>query len=186
MKKHIATLSVSILFFLMILSQTALSEVTFDEDITIVEKSSNRLILEIAIDSVKIQPIDINGQTVFAISISDLGHTAEPGRVRLPIGSTTLGIPPTAEVDLNILDVDYTEMPISNIEMVSTLDYENYLKSEHVYQQPKQQAIGWYPENFAKLDIIGFIREQRVAKIIYYPVLYNYSTKQAKMAKKYA
>jgi len=182
MKKHIVILAVLVLCSVT-MSQSVLSEVTHDENITIIEKGPSRLVFEIAIDSVKIKPVMVNGQTVYSISISDLGHMVEPAKARLPIGSTVLGLPPAAEVDFKILNVDYRETAISNIEMVSSIDYENFLKSEHVYLEPQQQPNGWYPENFAELEITGFVREQRIAKIIYYPVLYNYSTKKAKIAR---
>lgn len=128
--------------------------------ITLLDESSQSLTLELNTPTPVISEENQSGDTYHVIHIPGMGTVEQ-----LPFLGTLIGVPSDALIHLEILD--------SETEIMSG------------YQLAFNTASDRYqPANPVKIGLTGYIREQRVAQIQFFPVLYNQVTKNIKFYKR--
>ncbi len=152
-------------------------------NIQIVEQNASGLIFEIHFDSLTIVPERSSEGVKNVLSMPNLGYTSELGRPRLPAGFATIGVPPEGEISLQVLHVDYYEKSLANIEKVEAIAEDDYDGGLAIRAPESAAATAWYPEQFAAHGINGYIREQRITRIVFYPVRYHEQSQRVKIAR---
>lgn len=145
-------------------------------EVTLLDESAQSLTLELTIPEPVFSDKRLSGHTYQAIQIAGVGYTHEPGQPQLPFRGTLIAIPEGSQLQLEILDSE-TEIrtgillppaPVLNSHNEqSTITY-SYNKQAAIYQSDRVQ-----PASPVKIGLIGYIREQRVAQIQFFPVLHN-------------
>jgi len=143
-------------------------------DITLLDSNAQSLTLELTIPEPVFSEKHLSGSVYQAIQIAGTGYTHDPGKPQLPIRGTLIAIPDGSQLQLEILDSD-TEI-LSGIllppapALNSHNDTTNYIynKQTEIYQSDSEQ-----PASPVKIGMIGYLGEQRVAQIQFFPVQHN-------------
>ncbi len=136
-----------------------LSAVRVGAGVQTVATNPFEVVLEFQADSLQVIPLEGEEGRVTVV-MANYGTMAEPGRPVLPVTGALVGIPPEGEVSLQLLHVDYAEREMRNLQVVGE-------------QGERVSAAEWYPADFASLGEVGFVREQRLAQVLFYPVRAN-------------
>jgi len=143
-------------------------------EITLLDESAQSLTLELTIPKPVISEKYLSGNTYQAIQIAGTGYTNEQGKPQLPFRGTLIAIPEGSQLALEILDSD-TEIlsgillppaPMLNAHNDQPTITYRYNEQEEIYQSDSEPSP-------VKIGMIGYIREQRVAQIQFFPVLHN-------------
>lgn len=140
-------------------------------EVEVVGATSASLTLELRVDSLQIIR-GVRPEDVVLLHIDGYGSSIEPGKPAVPVTATVVGVPPEGEVTLQVKGVDYVEKTIPPVQIVP---------GEGVEDLPV--TAGWYPTAFAALGQVGFVREQRVAQVVFYPVRVNPAECKAQVAR---
>jgi hypothetical protein len=143
-------------------------------EVTLLESSSQSLTLELTIPEPDLSEKNLSGSVYQAIQIAGTGYTNEPGKPQLPFRGALIAIPEGSQLQLEILDSD-TEIrsgillpPVPELNSDNDTTIYIYNKQEKIYQSDSDQ-----PASPVKIGMIGYLREQRVAQIKFFPVLHN-------------
>jgi hypothetical protein len=155
-------------------------------EITLLDESAKSLTLELTIPKQVISEKHLSGKTYQAIQIAGTGYTNEPGEPQLPFKGALIAIPEGSQLQLEILDSDteilsgillppapwsQTSEVLETSEVFSEIIYLNvyrYNEQEEIYQSDSEQ-----PASPVQIGMIGYLREQRVAQIQFFPVQHN-------------
>ncbi|MDZ7337748.1 MAG: C25 family cysteine peptidase [candidate division KSB1 bacterium] len=137
--------------------------------VQVVGTDQTSVVLELRVDSLQVIPLEGEHEQV-TLYLDGCGTMSQPGRPVLPVTGTMVGVPPEAPVSLQVLHVDYREQGTWNLPVEPE-------------QGEKVATAGWYPQEFAALGEVGFVREQRVAQVLFFPVRVNQATGKAQVAR---
>ena len=141
--------------------------------------------------------VTINGQTYSRLEMPDIGVTGQPGHPQLPVYSTLIGLPPTGEASLKIVDVQREVVqlpnpllpaPVPQISDFSVSDANSAPpvgggKSEYILDAVVYTTNGFYPNTVAQLDSPEQIRDRRVARLSINPLRVNPVTGQMEIVR---
>jgi hypothetical protein len=145
--------------------------------IEILEECGNRIILKFSAGEYVIQPQVINGTFYNKIIIPRCSFTTIPGSPELPVKGALVAIPRYADVEIEIINSEYTEEHGYRIPPVPTPVYETIegypVFSHYIIEEDLEAyASEMFPEKPVILGKTGILRGQQVAQIIFYPVQY--------------
>src|SRR5262245_10577287 len=72
--------------------------------LTVVQSNAKQLTLELNLPELNIEPSELGGGTYSDVSIPEWGYINQPGKPRLPILGTLVGIPQGAQVRIRVLE----------------------------------------------------------------------------------
>ena len=139
------------------------------------------LILENTVNRDDIQresSVQINDETYDKIVLPGYSFTTEVGKPCLPIQVKMIAIPDSVDITLKILNSvyttldDYTIAPVPKQAKQETTDGYNINEVFSVDKTCYANDV-FYPETIAQIESISYMRDQRVARLIFYPVQYN-------------
>jgi uncharacterized repeat protein (TIGR01451 family) len=115
------------------------------------------------------------------ITVPGYGETETSGWPRLPVKGAMVGIPPSAQPVLTVLERNVVELadryelcPVPRFifgeDPFSAFDYRG---TEAVRDVGAYAIDGLYPASVAELATTGFVRSQRVAQVRFHPFQYN-------------
>lgn len=142
--------------------------------VELVSATSTGVTIELRVDSLCIVPVEGQAGLVWLV-IEGYPNTAEPGMPMLPMTGAVVGIPDEGDVTLHVLAVDFFERTIPNVQ-----------KAPEEWQGASAGvggADGWYPAEFVTLGQVGFVREQRIAQVVFFPVRVHQATHRAQVAR---
>lgn len=138
--------------------------------------------LELKVDGFQIETVEHEGQVYQRLTIPDMVQSAKPGAPQIPTRGTILGIPSTDGVSVQVLDANYEtlsgyriypapvfkvtgdnpgEIPIEGVKETFAIDQKLYATD------------AYYPDNPVEISQTGYMRDQAVAHVQFYPVQYN-------------
>ncbi|MBI5192273.1 MAG: hypothetical protein HZA08_02390 [Nitrospirae bacterium] len=164
---------VVLIFFLfslqfLILSKSAWSS---DSDIRLVHSDRKEVTIELTIPEYRIVQKKV-GETIYdEVVLGEYGYTKEEGKPELPLRGTLIGVPEEGTVTIKSAGSDYKTIHLDH-------DISPYLlrikrTSPHVIDLETYQADVFYPGQLATEGFTGYMRDQHVKQIIFYPVQYN-------------
>ncbi|MBC7188541.1 MAG: hypothetical protein H5U38_16070 [Calditrichaeota bacterium] len=142
--------------------------------VELVSATSSGVTMELRVDSLRIVPAEGEAGLV-SLVIDGYPNTAEPGMPMVPMTGAVVGIPDEGDVTLCVQAVDFVEQAIPNVQ-----------KAPEEWQGESVGVGGadaWYPAEFATLGQVGFVREQRIAQVVFFPVRVNQATHRAQVAR---
>jgi len=175
MKKLIyLTLMVSMIFVF-----SALPSLASDPDLQIVRSDTSGVTIEYILPGYTLSEKKI-GDTVYdEVIIIDYGHIKEKGRPQLPLRGTMIGIPEKGKVTLKVTGSDYQTIHLKK-DIISA-DLPNLplqVKDEKTYG-----TNAFYPGSLATEGFTGYMRDQKVMQLLFYPVQYNPVTREVRIYK---
>jgi hypothetical protein len=119
----------------------------------------------------------INGIDFDQISLDKCVLSDSPGEPQLPVRIVVIGVPPEAEIEVEILEEETQER--SGVNLSSPLKIEKSDKSRLGYQVSYQRLDQvfmddrFFPEKIVSFDPPTFLRNQRIVRLKIYPIQYN-------------
>ncbi len=131
----------------------------------------------------------VDGEEFDRIDLPGAVWLAEPGRPAVPARGVLIGVPFGTELSLEVLDVEYEEvpdvnlMPVPETQLVGREDFqriqERYAPDDRFYAEDR-----FYPGDDAEMGLTGVIRDQRVAAVSLRPLHYNPVRRILRVAKR--
>lgn len=125
------------------------------------------------------------------IELADTVQQTEPGKVQVPVASTTLGIPANAELTLSLLEADSSELPGQfRLSASAEMTFNQALPDNLFNVEETALALGneGIPEENSGLSVdsasnelhqliqlgeLSLLREQPIVQLLFYPVDYQ-------------
>ena len=148
-------------------------------------RSSDRtgLIVEntINIDDLQKEPtnIQIDDTKYSNIMLPDYSFTTEVGKPRLPAKAEIVALPDSVGISLKILNSVYTTLddymiaPVPSQVKQGLSDGASSVNEVFSVDKTFYATNMFYPETIAEIKDISYIRDQRVAQLVFQPVQYN-------------
>lgn len=174
MKNIIVLLCLLLSSFALLAEQIVISP--YANDIRLISSNPNDLQLEYTLGSFDRQPVTINGNTWYDLSLKKSGLTLEAGMPQVPVLATSLIIPGTAAMQLNTTASEYVEltMPVAPSKGNLTRDIDP-ATVPYTFDS-FYQGNGSYPEQTAYLTEPFIIRDYRGITVRIQPFVYYPST----------
>lgn len=155
-------------------------------EVRLVRSDDDRIVVEVNVPPYTVERREAAGQSYDLVSIPEWGLTEEPGRPQVPIKRLLLGIPPDAEVELQVeVGAARRAGPVRILPAPEIVWPEEGVDPTELWADPPPlewrttelpevyRADGWYPGQAARLAEVGYIRSQRVAAVELFPVQYQ-------------
>jgi hypothetical protein len=183
---HLPTHSLTLyaLFLMLCALCPCVSHAADMDDIQVLETLPDGLVIEFRMPELEVNTKTVEGQTFQILSFRGCSLTHAIGKPQIPIRAVCLGIPEANGVA--------SEPDVSVLSAESVLD-TGYWKIDTGYRMPDTDVqhpasgiehTGFYPTVLAEVETIGYIRQQRVARLEFHPIQYSSSTGQLRIYKR--
>src|SRR3972149_3565837 len=153
-----------------------------ERHLKVLRSDEHAIDLELKVDGFQVETVEHEGQVYQRLTISDMVQSAKQGAPQIPTRGTILGIPSTDGVSVQVLDANYEtlsgyriypspgfkvtgdnpgEIPIEGVEETFAIDQKLYATD------------AYYPGKTVEISCTGYMRDQAVAQVQFYPVQYN-------------
>lgn len=164
------------------LALLAAAQPTPSTDLRVIRSTPGSMLVEFTAGDFQIESIDRAGLTYQRVQLPGTVQTSTPGAPQVPTRGALLGLPALTGLSLEVLEADYETRPgyrldpapglrlaqgddrissSSRVEPFFTLDPALY------------GSDAFYPASPAQLGQGGYLRDQAVAQVRFYPVRYN-------------
>ena len=141
--------------------------------ITLVDENTQALTLELTFPEPVITEKLLSGNPYQAIHIAGTGYTHEPGKPQLPFLGVLIASPTDSQPQLEIVDSETkirTGLLLPPAPTFNPLDIEQPL---YTIDAVSYQADHFQPASPVAIGLTGWLRDQPVVQIQFFPVLYN-------------
>ena len=135
------------------------------DDFEIIENLPDGLIINFKTPEIKFDIKEYNGKIFQNLKFENCSFISENGKPQIPIKSALIGIPDLSDVSVSIIKTDSYSLNIQH----PILTY----KDENFSSLIEYRTSGFYPSELASIKILGYIRQQKVAKLEIRPIQYN-------------
>jgi len=183
-------------------------------DTRILETLPNGLVIQFRMPELEVDTKKVEVETRHAVSLQilsfrDCSFTHEVGKAQIPIRVFSLGIPDASEPSVSVLDAESSlltgyrlypvEKPVIRNEetrerggedllphsFASTLPPSSYaVETEFAMDREFYRQSEFYPAALAEIEPMGYVRQQRVARLEFHPIQYSPATGQLKVYKR--
>jgi len=172
----------------------------------VLEMLPDGLVVEFQMPELKTDIRTVAGQTLQLLSFNGCSFTHEVGKSQIPIRVVSLGIPDASEPIVSIVDAKssllsgYRLYPVENPVIRRKRDAQNAMlasgfsapsldtnytvESEFAMDEDFYKKSRFYPSVLAAIKPMGYIRQQRIARLQFHPIQYNPATGQLRIYKK--
>jgi hypothetical protein len=151
-------------------------------DLKLLSSDGREIVLELRVDDFQVETVEYAGQTYHRLIIPDTVQTTTPGEPQVPTRGTLLGLPSSEGVSIQVVDASYETLsgyrlyPAPRLELLG--DNADDLLAEGVQQtfalnQELYATDAFYPGMPVEIGHTGYLRDQAVAQVQFYPVQYN-------------
>ena len=152
-----------------------------DEGLVLIKSDTESIILELRTPSYEAEEIGVDGVAYHLLTVAGYGQTGDVGHPQLPLKGTLLGIPPAADFTLTVLEVEeeivserYNIYPVPQPVFERDLEGDlGYMRLEFAKDESVYSSDRFYPASIAEVGSSGFIRDQRVVELRFFPFQYN-------------
>ena len=156
----------------------------------ILSSGEKAIVLELMVDDFQTETVAHGGQTYHRLNIPDMTQTDTPGQPQVPTRGTLLGLPSPEGVSIQILDASFEALqgyrlcpaPIFEPtfdDLVGSLAGE--VRPTFTVDQDLYTSNAFYPGHVVELGHTGYLRDQPVAHVQFYPVQYNPATGELRL-----
>jgi len=165
----------------------------------LIKSNEDGIIIELSTPRYEVKETVIDGVTYHLLSVPDYGLLAEEGKPQLPIKGVMIGVPLESTVTMRVLeangsllpnqyDIRPAPQPIVEWEFPELrgggAPSPRYLGQEFVKDEKVYLADALYPADVARVADVGFIRQQRFARLELHPFQYNPVSRQVQMVQR--
>ncbi|RMH70441.1 MAG: T9SS C-terminal target domain-containing protein [Gemmatimonadetes bacterium] len=153
------------------------SEIPASPQVTVTEANLNGTTLRVDVAGVNLDFVSIDQLEYAKISFPQTPHLSEPGAPRLPMISTLIAIPPTANAEISVRAGAYEILPGLDV-----LPYSDYIEPElHFLDSHIYERDAFYPAELATLGSPEIWRDVRVVALQVCPIQVNPVTKDVRV-----
>jgi uncharacterized membrane protein len=151
---------------------------TSSAQVQILEQNADGWVLRVTVPSYELEETVADGNPYHQLQIPDASYTGLSGSPRLPVVNAVLGVPADAELSVDILDVTSEVLPGSYHLLpvpVPQPAKDEFSEGTAVYQ-PDAEAYASdanYPAELANIADDGWLRDQRLVHLAFYPFQYR-------------
>jgi len=151
------------------------NQIAISNEILVEESNNHYVILKLEAPDFQFGQIQSNGQSFQTISFPDCAFTCTENKPKLPIKTALIGIPASAEIQLQIVNSEYSARKVYQIEPVKhiSVGLNTEHKSTKAIKESYKSINRFYPEEIVQIGFTGYIRNARVAQIQFNPAQYN-------------
>ncbi|MDD5434611.1 MAG: C25 family peptidase propeptide domain-containing protein [Nitrospira sp.] len=160
--------NLSVLLFLIFSAATSWPA---DSDIRLVRSDKSGLTIELATPAYRIVQRKVAGVVYDEIVIADYSDSKDTGRPSVPLRGTLIGIPKEGTVSIKVIDSAYKSVHIERDILPYSIPMKGH--SPRVLDENTYGADAFYPGHLATEGYTGYMRDQHVKQILFYPVQYN-------------
>jgi hypothetical protein len=159
------------------------------EGLYLIKSDEQGIVLELRTPSYEIEQISIEGTPYHILSVPGYAYNDQPGHPQLPLHGALLAIPPGAEPQVRILELegdfvdgifDLVPVPRLIVKYDPVSGFAEQQGSEWRKEKSIYSADALYPARLAVVESSGFIRDQRFLSLQVYPFQYNPATQRLK------
>ena len=165
---------------------------TGSEEVHLLQSDAEGIALELQVPAYTVRIVEVDGHSYQRLSIEGYGLSSVPGEPELPQRGLLLSIPPHAEANLKVLDVESTSTGGFNIYPVPERSIEpldpgraplnevpdfqvKFVKNQSIYT-----TNAFFPSAVAEIGDSGYLRDQRYVQVLIHPVQHNPVTGELK------
>ena len=182
---------ISVLFGLNIIyPYTTRAQSTFHKNIKVIRSDRHTLELELKVGNFRTEMTQHGGQTYQRFIIPDMVQNIRPGEPQVPTCGALLGIPSDKDVKIQIQKSHYKTLkghrlyPAPDFRVIGNNPdnlSDGKIEQEFSLNQDIYTANTFYPHTIADMDYTGYLRDQPVAHVQFYPVQYNPVTGEVRL-----
>ena len=168
-------------------SQTLEGWIPFDDGIlgkpptiSVPESSHKGIVVDVDVPGMFVEQKEVDGEIFHVLTIPKYGYTPEIGKPQLPVIRLQIAVPASADVELNVLDSEYSKLEGYNVYPVQ----EPIPEAEHAkfaIDRDFYSLNSFYPAELAKMGYSGWLREFRIIQLELNPVWFNPVSKELKV-----
>jgi hypothetical protein len=156
----------------------------------ILSSDDRGIVLELMVSDFQIETGEHADQTYHQLVIPGTAQTDTAGEPQVPTRGALLGLPHLTDVSVQILEADYEtlrgyrlppgpgmEIATDSLDALSSGDFQlTFTPNQELYA-----TDAFYPGHPVKLGETGYLRDQAVAQVQFYPVQYNPVTGEVRL-----
>jgi len=159
-------------------------------DLRVVSSEERGVVLELTVADFQVEAVEYEDQTYHRLSIPRMVQTDTPGEPQVPTRGTMLGIPSLEGVSVQVLEADYellsgyrlppgfqVEIAVASLDSLSGGD----LRRTFAINRELYTTDAFYPGPLVEIGYTGYLRDQAVAQVQFYPVQYNPVTSEVRL-----
>ncbi len=179
-----------LVFFASVTTSPSIAQSLSENDVKVLHSDGQSVVLELKVSDYHIETIKHEGQTYQRFLISNMAQSARPGEPQVPTCGTMVGIPSVEGVSVQIIDASYDTLHDYRLYPAPVLQVKgsNYgdIPAGGIEQvfAPNQEIYttnAFYPDTAVKVGTAGYMRDQAVAQVQFYPVHYNPVTGEVRL-----
>lgn len=150
--------------------------------IRVVRSDTEGVVVELRLSGFQTETTEHEGQSYQRIIVPDLVQSDRPGKPQVPVSGALIGIPAIDGVSLDIIDASFETVHGYRLPpapgwkvMGNNLNdfHEGGIEKTFLMDVDIYQTNAFYPEAIAGIGYRGYLRDQAVAQVQFYPVQYN-------------
>ncbi|HQU32442.1 MAG: hypothetical protein HRU72_00065 [Planctomycetia bacterium] len=155
------------------------AEASHSNKIRVLRSDSDGAVLELRLSGFQTETTEYEGESYQSITAPDTVQSDQPGKPRMPVCGTLLGVPAVDGVSLQIIDASfktvpgYRLLPAPEWKVSGNNMDEPDIEKAFIMDQDIYHTSAFYPEAIAGIGYTGYLRDQAVAQVQFYPVQYN-------------
>jgi hypothetical protein len=162
------------------------------DGVRIVESDGSGVTVELVTSGFKTDSVEVKGQAYQRISIPSYSHgyTAMKGFPRLPIKGVLVEVPEKSTFSLEILDSEeetysgYFLYPVPLYQAQGGQGRSRYLAEQFTLDEGAYSDDRFHPGSPVELGNVGYLRDQRVVQLKFYPIQFDPVTGTIKLHKR--
>ena len=156
-----------------------------------VERSDEQaILLKLTVDRSDVETVEHGGRTYHRLIIPDMVQTNTPGAPQVPTRGALLGLPTIQGVSVQVLEADYELLsgyhlyPAPGLRVTEgSEDAPLAWSAEPIFtlDQDLYATDAFYPGPLAELGATGYLRDQAVGQVRFYPAQFNPATGEVRL-----
>ncbi|MFQ5454662.1 MAG: C25 family peptidase propeptide domain-containing protein [Nitrospirota bacterium] len=145
------------------------------EDIRVIDSDPYSITIELNTSDMKMDKESYNDRIYHKININNYGYMREVGLPQLPVKGQLIGIPSTGGIEIDVIYSDYDLLSGYNIYPAPQRIIDNVqgVKLDFTIDDRAYSTDAFYPDEIVSRGFSGFMRDQRVIQLLFYPVQFN-------------
>lgn len=172
--------SILLVSFFLVLLAAVPSYAAIPLSVKLIESNSESITLQFDCKEFQRSEVTLEGRRYQKLEIADAGITHEVGKPQVPVRGILFAVPENTEIKLELLDFEVEEhggfhlAPAQPIEEGETA----------VFDETTYRTDAFWPASPVAMGLKGYIRDQRVAQLQFFPVQHNPVQEKIKVYKR--
>ncbi len=158
------------------------SSVSEYDDVEVLKSDQQGIIFKYLVPEFTQSRINFGGEVFDLINIDKCALSILPGRPQIPVRRVVIAVPPEAEISVEILKKEGTELSGVNLAyaLKAELDEKSPVGYRLIPSKTKEVLDQYYPPEIVFFDSPTYLRNQRIIELEISPIQYNPARKSAR------